>query len=130
MTNHIFYIYDTKDNRVTSIGIVGHNGITNTGISRIKDKEYFFINNLLSGKENCETSAIYHILNKLPPKYAGICLNITESERDFYKELGFVGHQYLFILDKTPENISKLESKLPHPITTEFYSTYPNNIIT
>jgi hypothetical protein len=131
VTNHIFYIYDTKDNRVTSIGIVGHNGgITNTGISKIKGKEYFFINNLLSGEENGGISAIYHILNNLPPKYAGICLTSTESERDFYIDLGFVGHQYLFILDKTPENISKLEEKLPHPITTEFYSTYPNNIIT
>ena len=130
VTNHIFYIYDTKDNRVTSIGIVGYNYITNNGRTKISGKEYFFINHLLSGEGKDGTSAIYHILNNLPPKYAGICLNIKESERDFYKELGFTGPKYLVTLDKTRENISKLESKLPHPITTEFYSTYPNNIIT
>ena len=34
--NHIFYIYDTKDNRVTSIGIVGKNDITNNGKTTIR----------------------------------------------------------------------------------------------
>ena len=127
--NHIFYIYDTKDNRVTSIGIVS-NGIIENGKITIRGKDYFFINYLLSGEKKGGTSAIYHILNKLPPNYAGICLTSTESSRNFYKHLGFTGTNYLFTLDKTSENISKLESKLPHPITTEFYSTYPDNIIT
>ncbi len=128
--NHIFYIYDTKDNRVTSIGIVGKNDITNNGKTTMRGKDYFFINYLLSGEKKGGTSAIYHILNKLPPNYAGICLTSTESSRSFYKHIGFTGTNYLFTLDKTRENISKLESKLPHPITTEFYSTYPDNIIT
>jgi hypothetical protein len=30
------------------------------------------------------------------------------------------------ILDKTRENIRRLEKKLLHPITTKIYSTYPN----
>jgi len=49
-----------------------------------------------------------------------------------YKRLGFIEtkHEDLMILDKTEENINRLEVKLPHPITTEFYSTYLNNIIT
>ena len=96
----------------------------------INNKEYFYINYLLSRERTGGTGAIYHILNNLPPKYAGICLTSTESSRSFYKHIGFTGTNYLFTLDKTRENISKLESKLPHPITTEFYSTYPNNIIT
>jgi hypothetical protein len=55
----------------------------------------------------------------------------------YYKDLGFISYYIklglnhfllgndLLILDKTPENIHKLEAKLPHPITTEFHSTYP-----
>ena len=127
--NHIFYIYDTKDNRVTSIGIVGSNGITENGRTKIRGKEYLFINYLLSREKKGGTSAIYHILNKLPPNYAGICLTSTESSRNFYNHLGFTGTNYLFTLDKTSENIRKLEEKLPHPITTVFYSTYPDNQI-
>ncbi len=69
-------------------------------------------------------------LFSLPPNYAGIFLHSTESAKSFYKHLGFTEHEDLMILDKTPENIHKLEAKLPHPITTEFYSTYLNNIIT
>jgi hypothetical protein len=63
----------------------------------------------------------------LPPNYAGIFLHSTESAKSFYKRLGFIEpkNKNLIILDKTPENIHKLEAKLPHPITTEFYSTYP-----
>jgi hypothetical protein len=68
----------------------------------------------------------------LPPNYACIFLHSTESAKSFYKRLGFIKpeHEDLLILDKTPEIISRLEEKLPHPITTEFYSTYPDNIIT
>lgn len=71
-------------------------------------------------------------LFSLPPNYAGIFLHSTESAKSFYKRLGFIEpkNEDLIILDKTPENIHKLEAKLPHPITTEFYSTYPDNIIT
>ncbi len=73
---------------------------------------------------------IYHILKRLPDKYKCICLRTTTNSESFYKHLSFTEHEDLIILDKTPENIHKLEAKLPHPITTEFYSTYLNNIIT
>ena len=72
---------------------------------------------------------IYNILKCLPDKYKGICLRTTKNSESFYKHLGFTEHEHLHILDKTPENISKLEARLPHPITTEFYSTYPDNQI-
>jgi hypothetical protein len=69
----------------------------------------------------------------LPDIYPGVCLfSLNKTTNIIYKRLGFIKpeHEDLMILDKTPENIHKLESKLPHPITTEFYSTYPDNIIT
>ena len=62
-------------------------------------------------------------------KYKGICLRTTKNSENFYKHLDFTEYEDLMILDKTPENIHKLEAKLPHPITTEFYSTYPDNQI-
>ena len=57
------------------------------------------------------------------------------KKKEYYQKLGFIEYSTitkcvdddLHILDKTEENIRKLEEKLPHPITTEFYSTYPNN---
>ena len=76
------------------------------------------------------TSAIYHILSRLPAKYSGIFLHTTWSARNFYKHLGFTEHGDLMILDKTQKNIDILKAKLPQPIMTEFYSTYPDNIIT
>jgi len=128
---YIFYIYDTEDNRITSIGIIGENDFTDNDKIVINNKEYFYINYLLSIEIKGGTSAIYHILNKLPlNKYAGICLTSTESAIDFYKHLGFTEHKNLMILDKTDKNLAQIEAKLPHQITTEFYSTYPNNEIT
>jgi len=132
---YIFYIYDTEDDRITSIGIIGDNYFTDNDFTDndkivINNKEYFYINYLLSRERKGGTSAIYHILNNLPTKYAGICLTSTESSIGFYKRLGFTKHEDLMILDKNPENIHKLKAKLPHPITTEFYSTYPDNQIT
>ena len=97
---NLFYIYDEKD--IISIGVI--------------DKNPYINNN--SGQ-------IYHILSLLSEKYAGIFLHSTESAKSFYKCLGFIEHDGLFILDKTRENILILEAKLPHPITTEFHSTYP-----
>jgi len=41
--------------------------------------------------------------------------------------INFTEHQDLFILDR--ENLAEIEAKLPRPITTEFYSTYPHQII-
>jgi len=63
-------------------------------------------------------------------KYKGICLRTTTNSESFYKHLGFTEYEDLMILDKTEEKLSQIEAKLPHPITTEFYSTYPDNQIT
>ena len=77
-----------------------------------------------------QLNKIYNILKCLPDKYKGICLRTTTNSESFYKHLGFTEHEDLMILDKTQENIRRLESKLQHPITTKFHSTYPDNQIT
>lgn len=131
--NHIFYIYNTIDDTIISTGVIGKNNFTRSGKTIISGNEYLFIHYLLSKEKRNKggVTAIYHILKRLPDKkYKGICLRTTTNSESFYKHLGFTEHEDLMILDKTPENISKLEAKLPHPITTEFYSTYPDNIIT
>jgi hypothetical protein len=126
---YIFYIYNTTDNEIISIGIISNSK------SDINGKKYLLIDFLASRKKRNHgaTFALYHILKRLPDKYAGVCLfSYTEITKTIYKRLGFIQpeHEHLFTLDKTQENINRLESKLPHPITTEFYSTYPDNQIT
>jgi len=128
--NNLFYIYEKDNNEIISIGVFGDPETYN-------DKLYINISLLLSKKKRNlgGTHAIFHILSNLPKeKYAGICLFSTKGAFVFYDNLGFVKTTNrnfdLRILDKTPENISKLEAKLLHPITTEFYSTYPDNQIT
>jgi hypothetical protein len=110
---------------IISIGVFGDTVSYN-------DKNYLSISLLLSKKKRNlgGTHAIYHILSYLSSdKYAGICLYSTISAFVFYDNLGFVkttNKNYdLLILDKTSENISRVGKKLPKPITTEFYSTYP-----
>ena len=113
--------------------MIGKNNFTRSGKTIISGNEYLFIHYLLSKEKRNKggINLVYHILKRLPDKkYKGICLRTTTNSESFYKHLGFTEHEDLLILDKTPENIHKLESKLPHPITTEFYSTYPDNIIT
>ena len=138
---YIFYIYDASDNQIVSIGVMG--GPNNKyhgykGRTVINSKEYLYIHLLLSRVKKGGTSAIYHILSSIPDKYAGICLYPARDTASFYELLGFTGFigtnkKYLFqdllILDKTPENIRKLEEKLIHPIITEFHSNYPDNQI-
>ena len=138
---YIFYIYNASDNQIVSIGVMG--GPNNKyhgykGRTVINSKEYLYIHLLLSRVKKGGTSAIYHILSSIPDKYAGICLYPARDTAYFYELLGFTGFigtnkKYLFqdllILDKTPENIHKLEEKLPHPIITEFHSNYPDNQI-
>lgn len=126
---YIFYIYNTTDNEIISIGVIS------SSKPDINHKKYLLIDFLASRKKRNRgaTSAIYHILKRLPDIYAGVCLfSYNEITNAIYKRLGFIEpkNEDLIILDKTRENISKLESKLPHPITTEFYSTYPDNQIT
>lgn len=131
--NHIFYIYNTSDNTIISTGVIDKNNFTRSGKTIISGNEYLFIHYLLSKEKRNKggVTAIYHILKRLPDKkYKGICLRTTTNSESFYKHLGFTGTNYLFTLDKTSENIRRLEARLPHPITTVFYSTYPDNIIT
>jgi hypothetical protein len=127
--HYIFYIYNTTDNKIISTGVIGKNDFTESGRTMINRKEYLYIHYLLSREKGNRggTSAIYHILKRLPDKYRGICLRSTVSAISFYKGLGFTEHEDLFILDR--ENLAQIEAKLPHPITTEFYSTYPHQII-
>jgi hypothetical protein len=144
---NIFYIYDSSNNKIISLGIITPNYESRhpnckTIIynSNKKRKEYLYINYLLSRIKGGGINALYHILSRLPSdKYSGICLHpLRNLKNEYYQKLGFIEYSTitkcvdddLHILDKTEENIRKLEAKLPHPITTEFYSTYPNNIIT
>ena len=125
---YIFYIYNTTDNEIISIGVIS------SSKPDINSKKYLLIDFLASRKKGNRgaTSAIYHILKRLPDIYAGVCLfSYNEITNIIYERLGFIepNNEDLIILDKTPKNIRKLEAKLPHPITTEFYSTYPDNKI-
>ena len=99
-------------------------------------KYYLSIRCLLSRERGNRggTSAIYHILDKLPEIYSGICLNSTRDSRDYYMKLGFIVESLgqALILNKTPEIMKHLTGIIERrgPITTEFYSTYPDNQIT
>ena len=127
--NNLFYIYEKENDNIISIGAIGNN------TESYNKKLYLYISALLSKKKRNKggSHAIYHILTHLPKKYSGICLYPTKGAFPFYVNLGFVktsnSNHDINILDKTQETIEKLERKLS-PITTEFYSTYPDNIIT
>jgi hypothetical protein len=136
---NIFYIYDLSNNTIVSLGIITPN-YESSNMNRKtfrRGKKYLYIKYLLSRIKGGGISALYHILSLLK-NYDGICLHPARLLAAYYTNLGFIRsstitgvfNDDLLILDKTPENISKLESKLPHPITTVFYSTYPDNIIT
>ena len=95
-------------------------------------KKYIHIPDILAMKkgELGGIGALYHLLLLIPDKeYAGICLTSTPSSNSFYKHLGFVEmnkkHTFVDTLFFDKENLPQIEVKLPHPITTEFYSTYP-----
>ena len=142
---NIFYIYNLSNNIIVSLGIISPNYESRRENRKmfIRGKEYLYIKYLLSRIKGGGISALYHLLLKLPDRYSGICLHpATGLLEKYYTDLGFISYnkklglnhpilgEDLLILDKTPENINKLEAKLPHPITTEFHSTYPDNIIT
>jgi hypothetical protein len=129
---HIFYIYrtDPKPKKIISAGaITGCSDEYNNTIQRYR--KYLYIRLLLSRERGNRggTSAIYHILSKLPPDIYGISLYAIPSAVEYYLSLGFVINRTgcLMILDKTQKNIDKLKEIIERkgPITTEFYSNCP-----
>lgn len=129
---YIFYIYriDPKPKKIISAGaITGCSNEYNNTIQRYR--KYLYISLLLSRERRNRggTSAIYHILSKLPPDIYGISLYAIPSTVEYYLSLGFVINRtgYLMILDKTQKNIDKLKEIIERkgPITTEFYSNCP-----
>ena len=141
---YIFYIFRTepRPTQIISAGIIsGSHGtpiITKNRQGKITgtyNKNYLYLRCLLSRESGNRggTSAIYHILTRLPKHYDGICLITTPSSRPYYNKLGFYldALEQVRVLDKTPEIMSRLEEIIQKrgPITTEYYSTYPNNLI-
>ncbi len=124
--NYLFYVFQTKTNEIICVGAINNMVVDYLG------KKYIYIPAILAMKkgERGGISALYHLLLFVKDKeYAGICLTSTPSSNSFYKYLGFVemNKRYTFVdtlfFDK--ENLHQIEEKLPHPITTEFHSTYP-----
>ena len=141
---YIFYIFrtDPKPTKIISAGIIsGEKQISTVNTvndkKRVITKYYLFLRCLLSRERGNRggTSAIYHILLNLPECYnGGICLDSTADSIDYYRRLGFIWSNIgdVWILDKTPEIMENLKRIIEKrgTITTEFYSTYPDNIIT
>jgi hypothetical protein len=141
---YIFYIFRTepRPTQIISAGIIsGSQQISiitknhQQKITGVITKYYLFLRCLLSREigNRGGTSAIYHILTRLPEAYSGICLNNTPSSRPYYNKLGFHPDQLnqVLLLDKTPEIMNRLEQIIQKrgQIKTEFYSTYPDNLI-
>jgi hypothetical protein len=123
--NYLFYIFQTTTNEIICIGEINNFAVDYLG------KKYIHIPCILAMKkgERGGIGALYHLLLLVQDKeYAGICLTSTPSSNSFYKHLGFIemNKRYTFVdtlfFDK--ENLAQIEAKLPHPITTEFHSTY------
>jgi hypothetical protein len=127
---NLFYIYE-KD-KIVSIGAIGKRAV------EWNEKNYLYLVYLLSKikRNRGGINAIYHLLIRVPEKdVAGIFLCSEPDSIEFYKKLGFIQdkkHDEAFTLDKTQENIQRLKEMIESKgsITTEFHSTYPNNIIT
>ena len=126
--NYLFYIFQTTTNEIICVGAINNMVVDYLG------KKYIHIPDILAMKkgERGGIGALYHLLLLVQDKdkeFAGICLTSTPSSNSFYKHLGFVemNKRYTFVdtlfFDK--ENLPQIEVKLPHPITTEFHSTYP-----
>ena len=77
-------------------------------------KYYLFIRCLLSRERGNRggTSAIYHILDRLPEVYSGICLNSTRGSLEYYTKLGFIidPTREALILNKNTRNYGKFKS--------------------
>jgi hypothetical protein len=124
--SYLFYVFQTKTNEIICVGAINNMVVDYFG------KNYIHIPDILSRKkgERGGISALYHLLLLVQDtKYYGICLTSTTSSNSFYKHLGFVEMNKRYTVVDTlffdKENLPKIEAKLPHPITTEFYSTYP-----
>ena len=124
--NYLFYIFQTKTNEIICVGAI------NSMVVDYLGKKYIHIQDILAMKKGkgAGISTLYHLLLLISDKeYDGICLTSTPSSNSFYKHLGFVEmnkkHTFVDTLFFDKENLPQIEVKLPHPITTEFYSTYP-----
>ena len=127
---NLFYIYE-KD-KIVSIGVIGKKAV------KWNEKNYLYLVYLLSKikRNRGGINAIYHLLIRVPEKdVAGIFLCSEPESIEFYKNLGFIQdekQEEVFTLDKTQGNIDRLKEIIERrgSITTEFYSTYPDNTIT
>jgi hypothetical protein len=123
--NYLFYIFQTKTNEIICVGVINNLIVDYLG------KKYIHIPDILAmkKKERGGISSLYHLLLHFRDKYDGICLTSTPSSNSFYKHLGFVEMNKKYTLVDTlffdKVNLPQIEEKLPHPITTEFYSNYP-----
>jgi hypothetical protein len=130
---YYFYVYRTnpKPNKIISVGIIPFQDTEIRNDIRLNNN-YLFISALLSRQSGNRggTSAIYHILSKLPPIFSGICLSTTRNAFNYYTNLGFTivtKEDNMLKLDKTKENMEHLTKIIEKhgPITTEFYSNCP-----
>ena len=128
-----FYVYRTnpKPNKIISVGIIPDQDTEIRNDIRLNNK-YLFIGALLSRQRGNRggTSAIYHILSKLPPMFSGICLSTTSDAFEYYSKLGFTiieSEDNKLKLNKTDQNMARLKRIIEKhgPITTEFYSNCP-----
>lgn len=130
---YFFYVYRTnpKPNKIISVGAIPEHNIEIKNNMRLEEN-YLFIGGLLSRERGNRggTSAIYHILLKLPPIFCGICLSTTPDAFDYYRSLRFTINKRednMLKLDKNESNMKHLISiiKRRGEITTEFYSNCP-----
>jgi hypothetical protein len=130
---YFFYVYRTnpKPNKIISVGVIPEHDTEIRNRMRLNDN-YLFIGALLSRQRGNRggTSAIYHILSKLPPIFSGICLSTTSNAMEYYTNLGFTiikSKANMLKLNKTDQNMAFLKGIIEKygPITTEFYSNCP-----
>jgi hypothetical protein len=130
---YFFYVYRTnpKPNKIISVGVIPQQDTENRNYIKLNDN-YLFIGALLSRQRGNRggTSAIYHILSKLPPIFIGICLSTTSNAMQYYTKLGFTimpRKDNMLKLNKTEQNMAFLKGIIEKygPITTEFYSNCP-----
>lgn len=130
---YFFYVYRTnpKPNKIISVGVIPEHNTEIRNCMRLNDN-YLFIGALLSRQRGNRggTSAIYHILSKLPPIFSGICLSTMSNAMEYYTKLGFTiikSKDNMLKLNKTDQNMARLKGIIEKydPITTEFYSNCP-----
>jgi hypothetical protein len=132
---YFFYVYriNPKPNKIISVGIMPEQDIEIRNEMRLNvNEKCLFIGALLSRQRGNRggTSAIYHILSKLPPMFSGICLSTTSDAFEYYTKLGFTiieSKDNMLKLKKTDQNMALLKRIIEKygPITTEFYTNCP-----